>query len=388
MADHKDLDTAAVGTPDRGQRPAPPPSVDSTAWDAPSTRRAWRWHTVRTVLALAAWIGGWFVLLDVTQNTFHLASLVFIPYTVYAPYRLLMLLAGTLPGVFRMRRTLRGHPWRLIESAEHGMSAHPAAASDKPWIAVPDPEAPEDPAARLPLLLVAEPRARWWLRRVRPGAIPEQRAEIGVLWCCGDPRGDVVIAVSARPDGKAGAPRRLLLLQQRGALVASRRHAPPAASADPDTADLTRPALSHPPTARTMRGRMRRRALLLLVWPALLAVQIAEITLDEGHDKIGLVVIIAMAQLTGLPLHIAVLLSTRRMTRLLAAHPWRPVDCTIRSRGKTQLITVDGQVLTPSPWRVYVDVNVTRLWVAGDQGSRCMVSMPGGARPVSVAPTP
>lgn len=377
----------AVGTREHAPIAAPPPGKPLTAWDAPSTRRAWRRHTIRTVLALAAWIGGWFVLLYITQNTFHLASLVFIPYTVYAPYRLLMLLAGTLPGVFRMRRTLRGHPWRLFEGAEHGMSAHPAAASDKPWIAVPDPEAPDDPAARLPLLLVAEPRARWWLRRVRPGATPEQRAEIGVLWCCGDPRGDVAIAVSARPDDKARTPRRLLFLQQRGALVASRRHAPPAA-ADPDTADRTRPALSHPPTARTMRGRMRRRALLLLIWPALLAVQIAEITLDEDHDKIGLVVIIAIAQLTGLPLHIGVLVSTRRMARLLASHPWRPVDCTIRHRGKAQLITIDGRVLTPSPWRVYVDVNVTRLWVAGDQGSRCMVSVPGGARPVSVAPTP
>ena len=386
MADHEDLDTA-VGIPAL-RRLAVPPTGDRTAWDAPATRRAWWWHTVRTFLALAAWIAGWFVLFDIARHTFHLASLVFVPYTFYAPYRVLMLLAGTLPDTFRMRRVLRGDPWQLIEGAEHGLSAHPAAASDKPWIAVPDPTAPHDPEARLPLLLLTHPRTRWWIRRMRPGAGAEQRAEIDVVWFCGDPRADAVIAASGSARSGAGrAPRRLLRLQQRNALVADRRHPTPAA-ADPVVPGLSPPALSHPATARTMRDRMRRRVLLFaVVWPALLATQITVIARGD-HDRIGLVMVIVLAQLTLLPLHVVVLVSTRRMTALLAAHPWRRVDCVIRSRGRAQLVTVGEQILTPSPWRVSLDQHATRLWIAGDPGVRCMASAPGGARPVSLAPGP
>ncbi|WP_367045253.1 hypothetical protein [Streptomyces sp. Je 1-332] len=381
MPAHQDADTTPQPRP-----PLPSPG-NPVAWDAPTTRRAWRRHTVRAGLALVAWIAGWFVLLGITRDVYALASVVFIPYTFCAPYPVLTLLLAELPGTVRMRRTLRRHPWQLIEGAEHGLAAHPAAARDSPWFAVPDPEAPDDPDARLPLLL-SGPRTRWWTRRMRTGASTEQRAEIGVLWCCGDPRADVVIAASAHP-GAGKTPRRLVHLQQRHALVAGRRHRRPAdpASADPVLPDDPRPALSHPPTARTMRSRMRRRLLLLLVWPALLAVQVTIVATDD-YDRIGVLMCGVLLQLTALPMHICVLVSTRRMTRLLAAHAWRPVDCTVRMRGKAQLITVDGRVLTPSPWRTYVDGAATRLWIAGDIGSRCMASAPGGARPVSLAPTP
>ncbi|MWA13959.1 hypothetical protein [Streptomyces sp. BA2] len=370
-----------VTEPQRSPLPSP---GSPTAWDEPPTRRAWRWHTVRTVLALAGWIAVWFALYGIMRNIFTLASVVLVPYSVYAAYRLLVLLAATLPDTLRIRRTLRGHPWRLVEGAEHGFTAHPAAAKDHPWIAVPDPETPDDPDARLPLLLLVHPGTRWWTRRMRSRATAEQRAEIRVLWCCGDPRADVVIAASAR-SGAGKAPRRLLHLQQRNALVAGRRHRGPGDS-DPEILDSSRAALSHLPTARTMRSRMRRRVLLLvLLWPALLATQIV-IVAHGDDDRIGLFMVIVLAQLAGLPMHIFVLVSTRRMTRLLAGHSWRPVDCTVRMRGKTQLITVEGRELTPNPWRTHVDEQATRLWIAGDLSSRCMASAPGGARPVSLAP--
>ncbi|MEV6756470.1 hypothetical protein [Streptomyces sp. NPDC051214] len=403
MPDHKDADQVLsererglhaepLAEPHDAPPPLPLPSPgDRTAWDSPATRWAWRWHTVRTGLALVAWVAVWFALYALTQTVFPLASVVFVPYTFYAAYRLLMLLAGALPDVFRMRRTLRGHPWQLIENAEHGLSAHPAAASDKPWIAVPDPTAPGDPDARLPLLLFAHPRTRWWTRRMRSGAGAQQRAEIGVLWLCGDPRADVVIAAppsaAARP-GARTAPRRLLHLRQRNALIADRQHGTPAAplTADPVVSDPSRPALSHPSTSRTMRGRMHRRVLLFaVVWPALLVTQVALVVRDD-RDLVGLFVIIVLLQLTLLPLHVVVLVSTRRMTALLATHPWRPVDCVIRSRGRAQLVTVGDQVLTPSPWRVYLDQHATHLWIAGDPRARCMASAPGGARPVSLGP--
>lgn len=367
MPDHQDTETAT--------------GESLTAWDVPSTGRAWRWHTARTVLALVAWIAVWFVLYGIMRHVFTLTSVALLVYTVYAAYRLLWLLVATLPDTLRIRHTLRRHPWQLIEGAEHGFSAHPAAAKDDPWIAVPDPEAPDDPDARLPLLLVGHPGNHWWTRRMRPRAGAEQRAEIDVLWCCGDPREAVVIAASDR-SGKA--PRSLVHVRQRHALVAERRHRSPA-TADPEIPDGSRPALSHPPTARTMRGRMRRRLLLLvLLWPALLATQIV-IVANDDHDRIGVLMTILLAELTGLPMHIIVLLSTRRMTRILAAHPWHPADCTIRGRGRQQLVTVGDRVLTPSPWSVYVPAHATRLWVAGDLDTRCMVSVPGGARPLSFA---
>ncbi|MGW7089513.1 hypothetical protein ACWGH2_39335 [Streptomyces sp. NPDC054871] len=393
MPDPKDTDTAIgrgerdpLAKPPPSPLPSPPPSPGGrTAWDDPATRRAWRGHAARTVLALAAWVAVWFVLYGIMRHVFTLTSVALLAYTVYAAYRLLWLLIAALPDTIRMRGTLRRHPWQLIEGAEHGFSAHPAAAKSEPWIAVPDPEAPDDPDARLPLLLVIRPGTHWWIRRMRPRATAEQRAQIDVLWCCGDPRDAVVIAASAspRPAG-AKAPRRLAHIHQRNALVADRRHRGPLA-ADSETPDRSRPALSHPATARTMRGRMRRRVLLfVLLWPALLAVQIM-IVVNDDHGRIGVLMTLLLAELAGLPLHIAVLLSTRRMARLLAAHPWRPVDCTVRSRGRQQLVTVGARVLTPSPWHVYVPAHATRLWIAGDPGTRCMVSVPGGARPLSLA---
>ncbi|MGW0760924.1 hypothetical protein ACWD1Y_31360 [Streptomyces sp. NPDC002814] len=43
------------------------------------------------------------------------------------------------------------------------------------------------------------------------------------------------------------------------------------------------------------------------------------------------------------------------------------------------------RVLTPSPFRVYVDSTATGLWMAGDPQPRRVVSVPGGARPLGVA---
>lgn len=393
MPDHTDTDTeTATGRRERDPLTNPPPSPSPlpspdgrTAWDDPSTRRAWRRHTAGTVLALVAWVGGWFVLYGIMRHVFTLTSVVLLAYSVYAAYRLLWLLLATLPDTIRIRATLRRHPWQLIEGPEHGFSAHPAAVKNDPWIAVPDPEAPEDPAARLPLLLAIHPGTHWWIRRMRPRATAERRAEIDVLWCCGDPRRDVVIAASASArSGGAKAPRRLVHLRQDHALVAERRHRGPAI-VEPPIPDRSRPALAHPPTARTMRGRMRRRLLLfVLLWPALLATQVV-ILVNDDHDGIGVVMTILLAELSGLPMHVIVLLSTRRMTRILAAHPWRRVDCTVRSRGRQQLVAVGDRVLTPSPWRAYVDARATRLWIAGDLTTRCMVSVPGGARPLSFA---
>ncbi|KUM67760.1 hypothetical protein AQI70_35475 [Streptomyces curacoi] len=40
---------------------------------------------------------------------------------------------------------------------------------------------------------------------------------------------------------------------------------------------------------------------------------------------------------------------------------------------------------TPSPFRTYIDEHATRLWPAGPAQGPCVVSVPGGARPVGVA---
>ncbi|WP_328501424.1 hypothetical protein OG828_15070 [Streptomyces sp. NBC_00457] len=155
---------------------------------------------------------------------------------------------------------------------------------------------------------------------------------------------------------------------------------------DVEVPDGSLSALAHPATRRTMRRRLVTRvALLCVVWPALLAVQIAQVVADEDHDKIGVFVVALILEVTVLPFHFYVIVATRRMARTLAAHPWRPVDCEVRMRGRQQLIRVDGRVLTPSPFRVYVDSTATRLWMAGDPHPRRVVSAPGGARPLGVA---
>jgi hypothetical protein len=211
-----------------------------------------------------------------------------------------------------------------------------------------------------------------------PNAPAERKARIARLWYCGLPGDEVVIAASRATEE---APSRLRHRHLRYSVVTDDPAHPQGPAPDPSLQ-----ALSHPATGRTLRRRLFSRvALFLLLWPTVLAVQVAEVVADEGHDLIGLLVMGLIFEVTLLPFHVYVLVATRRMARTLATHPWRPVDCSIRARGRQQLIKIDGHVLTPSPFRTYVDARATRLWMAGPAQGPCVVSVPGGSRPVAVA---
>ncbi|GAA4075570.1 hypothetical protein [Streptomyces shaanxiensis] len=347
--------------------------VAGVAWDDAATRRAWWRQTGRSLLLVgvcAAW-WTWYSGTSVAVRervvwltvAFFLASLIGLPLHVLAE----------LPNAWRVRRLLRAHPWHTVDKPRHGLSGHARARNvSDAWFEVPDPDAP---GRRLPLIMKVP---LWWSRRMERSAPAERRAQIARLWYCGLLDDQVVIAASRTTQQ---APRRLRHRYLRHGLLPD----------SPERTDVPLPdpagsALSHPATAHVMRRRLFNRvAALLLVWPAVLAVQIAEIVADEGHDLIGLVVLGALFEVTLLPVHVFVIVATRRMARRLAEHPWRCVDCEIRSRGNQQLIKVDGRTLTPSPFRAYVDQRASRLWIAGPAQGPCVVSVPGGAEPIGVA---
>ncbi|MFI9764575.1 hypothetical protein ACIHFB_42345 [Streptomyces sp. NPDC051963] len=364
-------DQVAVG---EGDFAGPGPGAGAVAWDDPATRRAW-WRQVGPGLLLIACCAAWWtwysgIGIPLRERVVWL-NVVFLLLTgIRVPFELL----GELPNAYRVRRVLRTHPWHIAENPRHGVGNHPKAKDTRSaWFEVPDPAAPE---RRFPLILGSVPM--WWHAGMRPTARPDRRARIARLWYSGIP-GDQMVIAASRADEKA--PHRLRHRYLRHGMMPENAAGPDVAAPDPSL-----DALSHPPTRRALRRRLSARfALLFTFWPALLAVQVAEVVADQDHDKIGVFVMALILEVTILPFHIYVVVATRRMARTLAAHPWRPVDCEVRTNGRQQRITVDGRSLTPSPFRVYVDSNAGRLWMAGDPTTRCVVSVPGGARPLGVA---
>ncbi|WP_210592810.1 hypothetical protein [Streptomyces sp. GESEQ-35] len=364
-------DQVAVG---EGDFAGSGPGAGAVAWADPATRRAW-WRQVGRGLLLIACCAAWWIWysgvgIPVRERVVWL-NVVFLLLT---GFRVPVELLGELPNAYRVRRVLRAHPWHLAENPRRGVGGHSKAKdAHSAWFEVPDPAAPE---RRLPLVLGSVPM--WWRGRMSPTARPDRRAQIARLWYSGTP-GDQMVIAASRADEKA--PHRLRHRYLRYGTMPENPARPDVEAPDPSL-----DALSHPPTRRTLRRRLFIRiALLSVLWPALLAVQIAEVVADQDHDKIGVFVVALMLEVMVLPFHIYVIVATRRMARTLAAHPWRLVDSEVRLRGRQQVITVDGRILTPSPFRVYVDSTATRLWMAGDPHTRCVVSVPGGARPIGVA---
>lgn len=343
----------------------------AVAWDDPATRRAWRRQTGRSLLVVAACAGYWTLFTNASDAVLGQLVWVTVAFFLFTAIRIPMELLAELPNAWRVRRVLRAHPWHTTVNPPHGVSDHPKAQDVRnAWFEVPDPAAPE---RRLPLVLSSTPS--WWRRRMRAEAPPERREQIAVLWWCGVPGERLVIAASRRTEK---APRHLREQYQRNLLV------PAEGTPRPDAAVPTPgvSALSHPPTHRAIRRRMGGLLVaLFLIWPTLMCLQIAEVVADEGHDRIGLFALPLVLELTLLPFHIGLIVAVRRMAATLTEHSWRLVDCEIRRHGTNQRITVGGLTLALAP-RVRLDPRATQLWMAGHPDRRCLISEPGGARPL------
>ncbi|WP_405868983.1 MULTISPECIES: hypothetical protein [unclassified Streptomyces] len=350
----------------------PTPAGRGVAWDDPGTRRAWWRQTGRSLLLVATCAAWWTWYAGITIPVRERVVWLNVAFFLYSLFGLPLQLLAELPNGWRVRRVLRAHPWHIAENPPHGISDHPKArdVSDA-WFEVPDPA---DPESRLPLIISAP---LWWTRRMRAGAPAGRRARIARLWYCGVPGDEVVIAASRSTET---APRRLRHRYLRYGLMPESPARTDAAAPHP-----SRSALSHPATGRAMRRRLFTLvAALLLVWPTVLFLQIAEVVADEDHDKIGLFGLALLCELTLLPLHIFLIVATRRMRRTLATNTWRLVDCEIRRRGKQQLIRL-GDVTLTTPPSSSADSRLTQLWIAGHPRRHCVISAPGGARPLRVA---
>ncbi|MYS93917.1 MULTISPECIES: hypothetical protein [Streptomyces] len=343
----------------------------SVAWNDTATRRAWWRQTVRSLLVVGLCAAWWVWYAGTTVAVREQVVLLTIAFFAYSAFGVPLQLLAELPNAWRVRRLLRAHPWQIAEDPPRGVSDHPKARDvSAAWFEVPDPAAPE---RQVPLISRAP---LWWVRRMKPDAPAERRAQIARLWYCGLPGDEVVIAASR---AKERAPRRLRHQYLRHSLLPEH-----AARTDVPLPHPSRSALSHPPTARTVRRRLVRLLIVLvLVWPAVLTMQIAVVAGGDS-DKVGLFALALLFEVTLLPFHVFLIVANRRMAGTLAGHPWRLVDCEIRSRGKAQLIHVGDRTLLPPP-HTQLGAGVTQLWIAGHPHRRCVVSVPGGARPVRVA---
>ncbi|MEU6257522.1 hypothetical protein [Streptomyces sp. NPDC047043] len=347
------------------------PGTTGTAWADPATRGVWRRQTGRSLLFLAGHAAGWTLYIGSSAVREHLIWLCVV-FALFSVCRVPVEVFGELMNAMSVRRVLRAHPWHIAENPPHGLSDHPQARNGhNAWFEVPDPA---DPERRVPLIIDAP---LWWVRRMRADAPPERKARMAVLWYSGIPGEEVVIAAS-RADERT--PHRLRHRHLRHSLMPE---TPARTEVTPPPGPLN--ALSHPATRRAMRHRTYGLVTaLLLIWPTVLFVQIAEVVADEDHDKVGLFGIALLLELTFLPLHVFLIVAARRMARTLATNSWRMVDCTIRRRGRQQLIRIGDRTLTTPP-SSYVDSRLTRLWIAGHPHRRCVISAPGGAEPLRVA---
>ncbi|MEU6125067.1 hypothetical protein [Streptomyces sp. NPDC047123] len=185
------------------------PADHPTAWEHPPTRHAWNLLMARNVAGLVAWVGIWIALLALTRETRWLLW-IFIPYSVYASWRLFVQLFGYFPSAMRELRILRTYPWQVLQGVPRGLDRYPEiVGSQFGWFEFPHPA---DRSQNLPLVVSNHLRVGWWHRRMGPRAKPQLKAQIETLWFAGDPR---MIGLVAAPSPDGRSPRRFKVLAQR-----------------------------------------------------------------------------------------------------------------------------------------------------------------------------
>ncbi|WP_370666978.1 hypothetical protein [Streptomyces sp. IBSBF 2507] len=164
---------------------------------------------VMNIIGLIGWSGGWIGFLWVSMYTPNWVVWLFMPYFIYAPYRVLTQLKY-FPTAFLMLRILRTYPWQLERDVDRGLSKRPeVVAKQYGWFEFPNPA---NNGQQLPLVFPDHLRTEWWSRRMAPRARPRPKAEIETIWFAGDPR---FIGLVAAPSRRGKAPRRLHVVEQR-----------------------------------------------------------------------------------------------------------------------------------------------------------------------------
>lgn len=185
------------------------PAVCATAWGHVPTRMAWISHMVMNVAGLIGWTGGWVGLLAISLETPNWVVWVFMPYFIYAPYRVVTQLKY-FPTAFLMLRILRTYPWQMERDVVIGLTKRPeVVAKQYGWFEF---ENPANEQQQLPLVFSEHLRTEWWARRMAPRAKPRLKADIETVWFAGDPR---FIGLVAAPNRRGTAPRRLHVVEQR-----------------------------------------------------------------------------------------------------------------------------------------------------------------------------
>ncbi|RDD85223.1 hypothetical protein [Streptomyces parvulus] len=164
---------------------------------------------VVNVLGLVCWAGGWVALLGISTYTPNWVALVFMPYFIYGPYRVVTQLKY-FPAAFLMLRILRTYAWQVVQGAPHGLTKRPEVTGRQyGWFEFANPAKLDQ---NLPLVFPRHLRMEWWARRMAPRADARLKADIETVWFAGDPR---FIGVLAAPGRKGTAPRRMHVLEQR-----------------------------------------------------------------------------------------------------------------------------------------------------------------------------
>ncbi|MFD5308024.1 hypothetical protein [Streptomyces ardesiacus] len=164
---------------------------------------------VMNVAGLIGWTGGWVGLLAISLDTPNWVVWVFMPYFIYAPYRVVTQLKY-FPTAFLMLRILRTYPWQVERDVVMGLTKRPeVVAKQYGWFEF---ENPANEQQQLPLVFSEHLRTEWWARRMAPRAKPRLKADIETVWFAGDPR---FIGLVAAPNRRGTAPRRLHVVEQR-----------------------------------------------------------------------------------------------------------------------------------------------------------------------------
>jgi len=181
-----------------------PPTHHPTAWDDPSTRRAWTKLLTFAIAGQIIWPVVWVGLLAlyVVMSITWTLWLFFIP-MLYSFYRAFLQPAYII-WALRTRRLLREYGWQVFETPESGIGTIPDTTAGDVWLTFPTPEGPDE---MVPVILRVHIRSAWWRRRLGRGFSTQKTAQAKTVWFAGDPRFAAVIAVPG--------PRRLYVIHQR-----------------------------------------------------------------------------------------------------------------------------------------------------------------------------
>ncbi|MFC7017679.1 hypothetical protein ACFQMH_39540 [Streptomyces viridiviolaceus] len=164
---------------------------------------------VMNVAGLIGWAGGWVALLGISTYRPNWVAWAFMPYFIYAPYRVLTQLKY-FPAAFLMLRVLRTYPWQIMRNVPRGLTKRPEVTGKQyGWFEFSNPACQDQ---RLPLVFSRHLRREWWARRMAPRAKPHLKADIETIWFAGDPR---FIGLVAAPSRRGTAPRRMHVVEQR-----------------------------------------------------------------------------------------------------------------------------------------------------------------------------